>query len=58
MDVIQKYLFEVDYINCFKMLMFEGIFGLILSSLYSIKANPFKKKLYIFIKKKKRIFYF
>ena len=42
-DVIEKYLLEVDYINPFKLLMLEGLFGFIISSLYSFKEEPFSK---------------
>ena len=34
-DVIEKYILEVDYINPFKMIMVEGIFGCIIIALYS-----------------------
>ena len=48
LDIIEKYLLEVDYINMFKMLMLEGIFGFIFTSFYSIIENPFDeaKKIY------------
>ena len=42
-DVIEKYLLEVDYINPFKLLMLEGLFGCIISSLYSLKEKPFSQ---------------
>ena len=42
-DVIEKYLLEFDYINPFKMLMIEGIFGCIITSIYSYKEEPFAK---------------
>ena len=41
LDIIEKYLLEVDYINFFKMLMLEGIFGFIFTSFYSLIENPF-----------------
>ena len=41
-EIIDKYLLEFDYINPFKILMLEGIFGLFFSSVYSIQENPFK----------------
>ena len=42
-DVIEKYLIEVDYINPFKLLMIEGLFGCILTYCYSFKEEPFSK---------------
>ena len=30
LDTVEKYLFEYDYVNPFKVLMFEGLFGIIL----------------------------
>ena len=42
-DVIEKYLLEVDYINPFKLLMLEGLFGCLISSLYSLKEKPFSQ---------------
>ena len=41
-DVIEKYLIEIDYLNPFKMLMIEGIFGCIITSVYSYKEEPFE----------------
>ena len=41
-DFIEKYLLEYNFINPFKVIMFEGVFGIILSGFYSIKENPFK----------------
>jgi len=37
---IEKYLFEYNYINPFKMLMLEGAFGLVLAIIYSFLDNP------------------
>ena len=42
-DIIEKYLFEYDSINPFQMLMSEGIFGFILTFIFSIINNPFTK---------------
>ena len=47
-DVIEKYLMEIDYINPFKLLMIEGIFGCILTSIYSIKEESFSKIISIY----------
>ena len=43
LDSIEKYLLEYDFLNPFKTLMMEGIFGTILTSIYSITENPFKE---------------
>ena len=43
LDVIEKYLLEYDYMNPYQMLMFEGIFGFILSLLFSISHDPFNE---------------
>ena len=43
MDVIEKYLLEVDYINTFHLLMIEGLFGFIITFIYSFLENPFKE---------------
>ena len=40
LDLIEKYLFEYDYINPFKALMFEGILCLFYSAIYLIYKNP------------------
>ena len=37
---IDKYLLEYNYANPFQILMFEGLFGLLFTILYSIKENP------------------
>ena len=42
-DVIEKYLLEIDYINPFKLLMIEGMFGCIITPIYSYKDEPFEK---------------
>ena len=41
LDVIEKYLLEVDSLNQFKLLMHEGIFGIILTLIYCIYDSPF-----------------
>ena len=48
MDCIEKYLADANFINPFKIVMIEGIFELIMSSLFSIGKDPFNdiKKLY------------
>jgi len=43
LDVIEKYLLEYDFLNPFYMLMMEGFFGLIYSSLFAIYQNPLNK---------------
>jgi hypothetical protein len=43
LDVSEKYLLEYNYINPFKLLMLEGIIGLILVSIFSIWVNPLKE---------------
>ena len=40
-DSVEKYLFEYNHINTFLVLMIEGIFGFILSFIYSLFHNPF-----------------
>ena len=48
LDIIEKYLIEFDHANIFQILMFEGIFGFLVTSAYSFVENPFKeaKKIY------------
>ena len=41
LDVVDKYLFEYDYINPFQCLMLEGLFGLVYSLIYFLYKNPF-----------------
>ena len=43
LDSIEKYLVEYNYLNPFKTLMMEGIFGLIISFCYSFVKDPFKE---------------
>ena len=38
-NCIEKYLFDVDYMNPFKILIFEGLFGIIFSIFASISPN-------------------
>ena len=40
-DVIEKYLFEFDSLNEYKTLMWEGIFGIILTAIYCAYDSPF-----------------
>ena len=44
-DSIEKYLLEIDFVDPFKALMFEGIFGSILSFifLFVIRDNPYEQ---------------
>ena len=42
-DIIEKYLYEFNSTNQFKVLMWEGIFGIILTSIYFIYDSPFEK---------------
>ena len=39
-DSIEKYLFEYDYVNPFKVLMLEGLVGLFLTIIYCFCYNP------------------
>ena len=41
-DCIERYLADENYINPFIIIMIEGIFGFIFSSIYSIGKEPFK----------------
>ena len=43
MDISEKYLLEYHKINAYKMLMMEGIFGFIITSLYAIYESPFNE---------------
>ena len=42
-DIIEKYLLEYDFVNPFKIVFVEGIFGFILTCFYTIIENPFKE---------------
>ena len=44
MDISEKYLLEYHKINPYKMLMIQGIFGLIITSFYAIYENPLDVK--------------
>lgn len=44
----EKYVLEYNYISPFKLLMIEGILGLVLSSIFSIWVNPFKEIVEVF----------
>lgn len=41
-DIMEKYLLEYDFINPFQLIMFEGIFGIILSLIIYTFKNPLK----------------
>ena len=41
LDLIEKYLFEYDYVNPFIALLYEGVFGLIFSFIYCLYKSPF-----------------
>ena len=43
LDLVDKYLFEYDYVSPLKCLMLEGMFGLLYSIIYFIYKNPFKE---------------
>ena len=51
LDSIEKYLLEYDFLNPFKTLMIEGLFGTIFTSIYSIIVNPFQE-IYQYYKEK------
>lgn len=40
-DIIERYLYDYDYLNPLLIIMTEGIFGFISTSFYSIYQNPF-----------------
>ena len=40
LDCIEKYLYDYDFVNEFQVLMFQGLFGLIIALFYYIKENP------------------
>ena len=42
LDSIEKYLFEYNYLNPFRTLMWEGIFGSLITLIYYIVNNPIK----------------
>ena len=41
LDLIEKYLFEYDYVNPFTSLLYEGIFGIVFSIIYCLYKSPF-----------------
>ena len=43
-DVTEKYLFDYDYINIFKMLIYEGLMGIFLKSIYFISSKSYKEQ--------------
>ena len=45
LDLVDKYLFEYDYMNPFLCLMSEGFFGLIYTTVYFVFKNPFPEML-------------
>ena len=49
-DIVEKYLFDYNFLNPFLILMSEGIFGFILASFYSIFNNPFREIINIYNK--------
>ena len=42
-DIIEKYLLEYDFINPFKLVFVEGVFGFFLTCLYTFVEDPFKE---------------
>lgn len=42
-DVIEKYFLEFNFINPFKLLMLEGIFGFVMTSLFCIHQDPLEQ---------------
>lgn len=55
-DVIEKYLLDFDFINRFKLIFLEGIFGFILTSFYSFVENPFKEIKAVYEEKKYKFY--
>ena len=55
LDVSEKYLLEYNYINPFNLLMYEGIFGLIITSIFSIYINPFKEVKEVFVQEENEL---
>ena len=43
-DVTEKYLFDYDYINIFKMLIYEGLMGIVLKSIYFISSKSYQEQ--------------
>jgi hypothetical protein len=50
---IEKYLLEVNFINPFHLLMVEGIFGILLSIIYSFIDDPIENLVDFYHKNKK-----
>ena len=48
LDSIEKYLFEYNYFNSFKALMFEGVFGIIITLLYCSIDNYFNDLIFYY----------
>ena len=57
-DSIEKYLFEYNYVNPFKVLMIEGLVGLVFGFVYCFCYNPIPelKKFYEYDQNNKKIF--
>jgi hypothetical protein len=51
-DNIEKYILEFNFINPFKLLMIEGLFGIILAFIYSFVENPFDNIIKFYQEKK------
>ena len=51
-DVIERYLYDYDFLNPLLILMMEGIFGFITSLFYSLYQNPFKEIITVYNDKK------
>ena len=47
-DVIERYLYDYDFLNPLLILMMEGIFGFITALFYSLYKNPFKEIISIY----------
>ena len=58
-DSIEKYLFEYNYVNPFKVLMIEGLVGLVFSFIYCFCYNPIPelKKFYEYDQNNKKILF-
>ena len=50
-DLLEKYLFEYDYMNPFLVLMFEGLIGIVISCLSCLNPNYFDDFILVFKKK-------
>ena len=42
-DIIEKYLLEFDFMDPFKLIFVEGLFGFVLTCFYSFVENPFEE---------------